>query len=374
MIDQTIIDTAKQVNLINLIGQSTELRKVSSGEYEGPCAKCGGTDRLHVKQTSWFCRQCHPEWGDSIEYMQWARGLDFAGAVAALTGGLPATPVIKQEWVKSTRERPSPVKPAQPANWLDKVAPMVAMAQERIYDAYDYLESRGLDAMTAVTFGLGYRPDAPLPGTWDAKRRCSIMEPQPAVVMPWMRGGRVVAVRYRFLESHRYKDTNGKERTVKQSSIAGSEFSGILYGGHVLPEFCSMPVDGKCAESLRTLALCEGEMNAMSIWQVAQRWRWDVLSLGSESQKPTEAAINFAGRYGRVIVWMDKGAVARQLMSMIPGATAVHSPVVEGKAMDANDLLQSGQLGEFLREVRFRSCQSDAERERVKWDFSEVGL
>lgn len=367
MIDQTVIDTAKQVNLIELIGQSVELRKAGSGEYEGPCLKCGGDDRLHVKQSGWFCRQCHPEWGDSIEYVQWARGLDFAGAVAALTGGAVA-PAIKPEWVKSTHQRP---KAQQPADWTAKVTPMVLAAQERIYEAYSYLESRGLDAMTAVFFGLGYRPDAPLPGTWDAQRRCSIMEPQPAVVMPWMRSGRIVAARYRFLDTHRYKDTNGKERTVKQSSIAGSEFSGILYGGHVLPEFCSMPVDGKCAESLRTLVMCEGEMNAMSIWQAAQSWRWDVLSLGSESQKPTQAALDFAGRYGRVIIWMDRSIIARQLMSMIAGSVAINSPVVEDKALDANDLLQSGQLAGFLREVRLRSCQSDAERQRVKWDFSE---
>lgn len=368
MIDQTIIDTAKLTDLVTLVGQSIELRKISRDEYEGPCPKCAGTDRLHVKPTGFFCRVCHPEWGDAIEYLQWARNVSFADAVQQLTGHVAKEPSAKLQPAAKT------VQHTQAPDWAAKVEPMVKAAQDRIEDAQAYLQSRGLLLITAIAFGLGYRPDAPLPGTWDTKQRRSIDDPQPAIVMPWYRGGKVVAVRYRFLTTHTYRDVGNKVRTVKQSSVYDSDFTGVLYGGHVLPEFCAMPLpeSGKCAEALRTLVLCEGEMNAMSIWQIAHGWKWDILSLGSESQKPSPAALAFAGRYGRVIIWMDKGSIARQLMSQIMGAFAVNSPKVDGKALDANDLLQSGQLGEFLSEVRIRSCRSEAERERVKWDMWEV--
>lgn len=369
MLDQTIIDNAKQTDLIALVGQSIELRKISRDEYEGPCPKCGeGTDRLHVKPDGFFCRVCHPKWGDAIDYLSWARGLSFADAVQQLTGHIAAAPGVKLQ------PAARPAQHTQAVDWPPRVEPMVKAAHDRIEDAQAYLQSRGLLLLTAIAFGLGYRPDAPLPGTWDTKRRCSVASPQPAVVMPWYRGGKVVAVRYRFLKTHTYQDADNKPRTVKQSSVYASDFTGILYGGHVLPAFCTMPLpeSGKCAESLRTLVLCEGEMNAMSIWQVANGWQWDILSLGSESQKPSAAAVSFAARYSRVIIWMDKPAIARQLMSQVPGSFAVNSPMIDGKALDANDLLQAGQLGEFLSEVRLRSCRSDAERERVKWDLGEV--
>ena len=368
MLDQTIIDSAKQTNLVAMIGNIVELSKASRDEYQGPCPKCGGDDRLHVKPDGFFCRQCHPDWGDAIEYLQWARGVDFADAVQQLTGHTAAHPTAKlKPTAKATQH-------TQATDWAAKVEPMVKAAQDRIEDGTAYLQSRGLTLLTAIAFQLGYRPDAPLPGAWDAQRHCSIADPQPAIVMPWYRSGKVAAVRYRFLKTHSYTGVGDKKpRTIKQSSVYDSDFTSLLYGGHVLSEFCTMPIldGGKCAESLRTLLLCEGEMNAMSIWQVAHGWKWDTLSLGSESQKPSPAALAFAGRYGRVIIWMDKGSIARQLMSQIPGAFAVNSPMVDGKALDANDLLQSGQLGEFLSEVRLRSCRSDAERERVKWDLWE---
>ncbi len=368
MIDQVIIDNAKRIDLVALIGQGIELNKISRGEYEGPCPRCAGTDRLHVKPTGFFCRQCHPDWGDAIEYLQWLKGVDFTEAVRQLNGHIE-TPATKIKPVTKVT-----VQPSQAPDWSAKVEPMVKAAQDHIEDGADYLQGRGLALITAFAFGLGYRHDAPLPGTWDAKRKRNITEPQPAIVMPWYRGGKVVAVRYRFLKMHEYQDADGKARKVKQSSVYDSDFAGVLYGGHMLPAFCTMPVDtsGKCAEQLRTLVLCEGEMNAMSVWQVAHGWKWDTLSLGSETQKLTPAALAFAERYGRVIIWMDKGNLAKQLMSQIPGSFAVNSPLVDDKALDANDLLQAGQLAEFLMEVRRRSCSSDAERQRVGWDFADV--
>lgn len=370
MIDSTVIEIAKRTNLLELVGQNVELRRESANEWSGPCPHCSGTDRLHVKADGFFCRQCHPEFGDAIDYMRWLHRLDFHEAVERLTSHI-STP--SQGKVQPTPKQPS--QPAQPPEWHAKALPMVTAAQERIEEAQAYLESRKLELSTALAFGLGYRPDAPLPGTWDSNERRHVTAPQPALVIPWYRGGKLCAVRYRFLSAHMYTDTDGKSRTAKLTSVPGSDFTALLYGGHMLPAFCAQPIhdNGRCAEQLRTLVIVEGEINAMSIWQVTNGWKWDVLSLGSETQKLPDGGRKLAERYGRTIVWMDKANIAKSIMSQIAGSVAVNSPTVEERVLDANDLLQTGQLGDFLMLVRSRACKNDDERERVKWDFAEVG-
>ena len=52
-------------------------QKGSSGEYSGPCPKCGGTDRFYVRPDGSFaCRQCNPRGGDVVDFYQWYQGYD----------------------------------------------------------------------------------------------------------------------------------------------------------------------------------------------------------------------------------------------------------------------------------------------------------
>jgi hypothetical protein len=373
MIDATLVELAKRTNLIELVGKSVELRRESATEWSGPCVRCQGTDRLHVKADAFFCRKCHPQFGDAIEYTRWLHRVDFAGAIGILTGQTEG-PKARITTPQPTTKQPQR-KDAQYSGWAEDTQPMVTEAQAQLSDGSAYLESRGLHEATTAAYGLGFRTDAPLPGTWHAKERRHTVDPQPAIVIPWYRGGKLAAVRYRFLSLHTYIDIDGKERKVRQSSVYDSDFTGALYGGHVLPEFCTMaPNDnGRNAESLRTLVLCEGEINAMSIWQEMEPCNWDVLSLGSESQKLSAAALSFAERYGRVIIWMDNPEMAKRVMSQIAGSVAISSPVIDDRQIDANIMLQTGELLDFLVEARKRACQNEDERERVKWDLWEAG-
>jgi hypothetical protein len=234
----------------------------------------------------------------------------------------------------------------------------------------NYLIGRGIEPHCWMQFNLGYRHAAPLPGTWDESNKQWITPGKPAIVIPWYRGGEIWGLRYRFLEPHTYTDINGETRTEKQTAQSGSIFAGGLYGGHALP-FAGLADDGsgKYIESLRTLLICEGEINAISIWQMTEPWKWDVLSLGSESQKLSQAAIDAAKRYERVLIWMDRAEIARSLMTLIPGAYGVNSPVKDGKKQDANDMLQAGLLGGFLATVRLMACKSDTERQRHRWNL-----
>ena len=82
------IQSVKQhVDLIELAGKSTQLRRISSSEYAGPCPLCGGDDRFHVKSDSWFCRKCQPEWRDAIDFVRWiSPGLGFVEASSVPVG------------------------------------------------------------------------------------------------------------------------------------------------------------------------------------------------------------------------------------------------------------------------------------------------
>ena len=343
-ISQTVIDQARQTNLVSVAERYTTLRKEAAKEYAGPCPKCGGVDRFHVKPDGWFCRQCHPKFADQIEFVRWADGADFTTAIERLTGQRPMQATIQR--------KPTVQAMPKPADWLDDAEMIVDSAHARLMaggDGATYLLSRAIQPPAWEAFSLGYREDVSLPGTGGKDRA-------PAIVMPWMRGGKLTAIRYRFLQAHEYTDLEGHLRKAKQTSLVDSDFTGVLYGGQGLLG---------CAEDLRTLVLCEGEINALSIWQTCHGWNWDVLSLGSESAKLTTAMINYARRFERVIVWMDKSEVAKSIMTAIPGAWGMNSP--GGK--DANEMLQAGHLGGLLATARFEACETDMERERLLWNL-----
>ena len=356
-IPEGLIEQAKRADLVSLAERHTTLKRESAKEHSGPCPRCGGDDRFHVSAGDqgegwWFCRQCHQKPGDAIEFARWLTpGLSFRAAVEQLSGSgitSPASPAAQR------RQPEHRQAPAQAEEWRQRAERMVADAQRRLWapegePARAYLEGRALEPGTWQAFGLGFRPDAPLPNTKGKQRA-------PAVVLPWVAGGKLVAVRYRFLEPQTYTDDSGAlregERLVAES---GSQFAGRLFGGQALP--------ADMVQGLRWLLIVEGEINGMSAWQVAAESNMDVLSLGSEAAKLSPAAVATAQRYGRVLCWADRAEVAQSLMAALPGAYGVRSP----GGRDANDLLKSGHLGGFLATVRADAATSMGELERLLW-------
>jgi len=358
MITKTIdTNTVKQsVDLRDLAGRYTELHKEAANELAGPCPKCGGSDRFHCTDEWFMCRQCHPKRGDAIAFVMWKDGVDFKGAVAHITN-TPATPA------KPTRRAPATKKQeALPAEWQRRAMARVIEAHGRLLDNADheaqagraYLLGRGLDPFTWKAFTLGFTPSASLPGT-EGKQTA------PAIVIPWFKGGKVRAVRYRFLRAQEYTDSKRKERTEKQTAQTGSSFTGVMYGGQAI---------GGNIPSLSTLIICEGELNACSIWQIAHASHCNVLSLGSESAHITPAMAAYADEYARVLLWMDKGERAQAVRAALPDLTnndLIQSP----NGRDANDLLQTGELGALLAVRRFYAARSRPEQERVLYDLMD---
>jgi phage/plasmid primase-like uncharacterized protein len=184
-----MIDTAavKQKNsVLSIAEQRSQLRKVAAAEWAGPCPKCGGEDRFHASEDWFFCRQCHGKRGDVIELVQWlGMAADFREAADLLAGApLPAPSAKRQAAKERQAERPA---------WQQAKAEQVQRsAHERLFAAagepgQQYLESRGLLSHTWLAYGLGFVGDAVGKG--------------PAIALPWYAGGKLVAIRYRLLES-----------------------------------------------------------------------------------------------------------------------------------------------------------------------------
>ena len=324
------------IDLSEMAGRYTELSRESALEMAGPCPKCGGNDRFHCTADWFFCRQCHPKRGDVIAFVQWAAGLSFLDACKILAGGsLPTLDQMPTRPARRAARQSEGIEPGQAREIVERAA--VALLDSPEGEAgRAYLSGRGIGPTAWEAYRLGFRADVPLPGTRGKKRAV-------AIAIPWiLSDGRIPAIRYRFLTVQSYTDDQGRERTEKQTAQSGSSFAGRLFGGPMLVG----PSDG------RTLLLCEGEINAMSVW-TATLGSIDTLSLGSESAHLPERAIQAIQGYSRVIVWADQARQAGRLMDTLPGAMGLSSP----RGMDANDLHRAGMLRAFLDKAIERNVQ-----------------
>jgi hypothetical protein len=344
-----MIDTERirnRYDLREVAARYTALRKESVRELSGPCPRSGCSarrDGFHVQAGWFFCRRCHPKRGDVIEFVRWLHSLTFLEAVALLEGGdLPRC------------ERPrQPESAEQSEAWRRRAQVRMDAWRRTLLDdpvgelGRSYLAGRGLLPETWRVFGLGFNPGAALPGT-NGQRRA------PAIAIPWYRRGEGVGIRFRFLERQCYVDAEGNERDEKITSLFRSDLTGV-FGGQTL---------GKTIPAYSTLLICEGELNAMSVWQVSQGTHLDVLSTGTEGAHIPPAVLAYARRYRTVLAWFDRAENARS-QAVTVGAYALRSP----HGLDANDLLRRGELQEYMAEIRRRACRNDEERKAVEFDL-----
>jgi hypothetical protein len=140
MISAHIIDRARGVTLAEAAGP-LGFRLHRTREHQGPCPRCGGTDRFSInsKKNVWNCRHCGGG-NDAISFVQHVRGVDFKGAVEFLVG--------RRNFDPAPQLRPAP----QPAE--DDDAQRIARAQQIAREGQD---ARGTPAEVyiALTRRLG---------------------------------------------------------------------------------------------------------------------------------------------------------------------------------------------------------------------------
>ena len=333
----------RNTNLIDLASRYAEMRKESSNEYSGACPKCGGDDRFHVTNEMFFCRQCYTlgngKSHDTIAFVQWIDGCDFVTACSILDGTVAAPqramvqPVRKVATDKPWNEERERIK----ADDMHRSLMRGLSAQAKA--SMEYLVSRCINQETIEAYKIGWRI-VTLPGTWDEAKKQLSYPRQIAISLPWFNhDGALVAVKYRFIESHTYTDIDGKERTENKTSRGN--MAGQMFGWQAL----------KGSRTCHTLVICEGELNALSI-ALAGDGKIDVLSAGNESQLShlPQLAIEKAREYRNVIVWADREEIADSAALSIPLSKRYHSPVIAGypKGLDANDILKAGKLSALL--------------------------
>ena len=395
-----LIAQAKESDIVEVaLSFGVKLESESGNrEFSGACLRCGGTDCLHVSRATngWFCRKCNGlerhGWKDAIEFVTYYGRVDFRTAVERLTGRQMEgkSPVQKNITAPASVESSlSPVEGSKiddsdkfdPTYWVPRYERSVALLADsgtvdrwedgRIVrdagrvgiggeDGREYLKMRGFERKTWERFGFGFDPAVAVPGT-DGKQRA------PAIVMPWFGGGQLRALRYRFLSAQ--QRPTGK--TVKQTGRGSPK--GLFFGGLGLEGFQAFQTD-KPTERLRCLFVCEGEMNAMSIWQAAHPARVDVVSIGSQDSKLTAPMLDFVARYGDVIAWLDRpdrsANVVSAIRERVPHVLGIASP----KDNDANDWLKQGKLQYIIAWLRLeRAAGGDVDAiQRIIYDYLDA--
>lgn len=327
MIAQTQIAQARQADLLRLVEPDTALARIANthgGEYAGPCPFCGGTDRFHVQPRTgwWFCRQCTPRGGDAIDYVQRHEQLAFPEAIAYLAGHAAGSAGLHMRVHPNTRPTlPNWTQPAwqQAAHALVQEAEAALAADDSAGAAARvYLAERGLCAATWQAWRLGSTL------AWHPVRR----EALPAITLPWFGpDGALQAVQYRYFGP-------GIAKHDRFGQKAGGQR--LLFGR---PQLAGQPA----------LIITEGELNALSCWQVARSWA-DVLSIGSQENarqaRVSETLQSVVLPYRQVIVWLDERELALAIADRIAPCNGV--AVWSENGLDANDLLQRNLLAARL--------------------------
>jgi len=272
-VDQRAVSVSAAKNVLELCSADTDLRRISSTEYAGPCPKCGGTDRFHVTSEWWMCRQCHYPRGDAIEYLRWLHGLSFGEACHRL--GMRPDDILQRS-AKPTVRPDAILSEPPPAKWQTRAREFVSYSQDQLAasgKAMGYLVGRGLSSETIACSGLGYNPrDLRDDGAaWGLSGK--VWLPQ-GLVIPCEMGDSLWFVKVRREQSE-----------PKYVAVKGSHKRGVVYG-----------LGAK--SSAGDLILCEGELNALILRQclapVAQ-----VVSVGDAGNRPGHQALTLMLRYAR---------------------------------------------------------------------------
>lgn len=323
----------KQLDLIEVAtAYGAQLTYKGSGEYGGNCPICGNSiesenggysDRFTVKpdRSLWFCRTAyqdgvHQHYGDAADLVQLVEGVTYPQAVNILQ---------KRQFHSKQPAAQAAVK-TRPQNMFDVVfwngLNKKFENQFLVYDwANEYLGQRGFRLDTLQEFGIG----------------AGFRQGVAAITIPWYdRMGNLIGGKYRIIDGALKNPDNGKLQ--RYLVWQNSNISGCLYGWH------SHEIERK-----RTLFLCEGEFNAISIFQ-ALNYKVDVLSTGSMNAHITEESVQQIRQWEQVYVWTDEQRMLDQWRTAI-GANVKGgwtSPVIDGCKRDANSMLLCGELYDFL--------------------------
>jgi hypothetical protein len=331
----TVDDLRRTIDLYNLVGRDTHLRKAGANWYAGPCPFCGGRDRFTLKRTSdgwrWLCRNCTDgKYLDAVDYIQRRDNLDFRSAVKALGG--EAFSSLRDDDLPPFVQKPKPVEPPpQDPQTIERLTKIAYRASSELdaatplaVETRAYLDRRGIIEPTRQRALLGAKM------VFDPKAQ----RQRVAAAIPYFdKALSVRAIKYRFCD-----DLPGG---LRYSMERGSQ-SGFYY----LPEHLG---------HFDRLLILEGEINYLSVCQTKPEL--DIISTGSQtvSEAMKQVLSVLAARYRRIWAWFDDPQKAAEVARLVRGVP-VQSPVVDGEKWDANRLLQDDLLHDFITRLTGVKC------------------
>jgi hypothetical protein len=249
-----------------------------------------------------------------------------------LNGGIIATTARQAQSVKAKAP-----EAWQSPQWQTEARAALELAQNSLWLADEgapgraECDRRGIREDVQIAWGMGYGM------AWNIKAGRMM----PALYIPYV-NRHITAIQYRFLNI-------GKDDT-------SADRFGQMKGGKRF--LCGLHLNMQEAEpgQLGTLFAVEAEINGMSIFQeIYGRYAADSISFGPQSNlsNPDVARMlaAIAKRYKRVIVWADEADIALKSLGNMPNTShcmAIHSRIDNGVKLDANELLQRGELGDLV--------------------------
>ena len=256
----------EHVDLLELVGRDTHLRKVAStrgGEWAGPCPFCGGRDRFRVQpeRRRWWCRQCGgTRWSDAVDYVRRRDDVSFIEACRRL--GAWSSELGVHSGRLSAAERVANLLGLQRASVLaEDLEPADAWraAGLKFVDhcvrvlwspdgarARAYLHSRGLQGDTLRAWRVGFQPTFGLrePANPWGLDGDTITLPR-GIVLPWLVDGVLWHIKVR---------TSSRDPGRRYLAVRGGH--PWLYGADTLV-------------AKQPAILLEGELDTQLVWQAA---------------------------------------------------------------------------------------------------------
>lgn len=334
MLDQTLIDKAKNYDLFSLAERYTTLKRAAStggGEYQGACPFCPASKDSFSLQLNhkgkgqrWHCRKCsNGYWLTVIDFQMRLTGENFKDAVIALAGDHLPAPTHRVIPTEDTTQNEPPSQ-----DWQDRAREVIAVCEKNLWGdhgnaARQWLYDRGLNDDTLQRWHIGY-----LPGHYTKGQKIAEHYVPYGIVIPCEVGGAIW-----YVKTRRAVDIGKKYPQVEGSRVA-------LFMGDTLI-------------NAREACITEGEFDAMLLWQCLQhatneRWRsLGVATLGGSSNRlDIDQWAHYLIHLRRLVIMYDqdgKSEEAKDYWRSIAGRAYVHrwTNINEGDK-DLTDFHKSG--------------------------------
>lgn len=333
MIDQSFKVRANSVDLLALIAQATELKRVNEKWYCGPCPFCGGRDRFVLKHMQdgwrWYCRGCGDgKYQDAIAYVMRRDKVGFLEACRRLG----AEDSFFDRQPEPVRRKPKPKESSlPPSGWQGKARQIIEACEADLWTdagakARAWLNARGLKDDTLRRWRVGYnKTSREISGLWVER----------GIVIPCVVDGAICYVKIRRPDGEpKYKKVSG--------SKAG------LFGAETL-------IDHEIA------VLCEGEFDCMLLHQQAGDLA-GVATLGSASDRLDVAAwARYLLPIARFLVAYDvDGKSERGVESLKTLSARMRRVFVPKLRSDDKDITDCWRAGGSLRDwIAFEMARDD---------------